>query len=60
MAEGGDGGARRGEGTLCFSKTAAQPLRRSVVLLGLAAIAQAHITTVSSQERPVKILTALL
>ena len=60
MAEGGDGGVRRGEGTLCFLKTAAQLLCHPVVLLGLAAIPQAHITTVSSPERPVKILTAPL
>ena len=35
-------------------------LRCPSVLLGLTAIAQAHVSTVSSQDRPVKILTAPL
>ena len=59
MAEGGDGGAGGGEEPLHFSKKDSSTAIY-VVLLGPAAIAQAHISTVSSQERPVKILTAPL
>ena len=55
MAEGGDGGAGGGEGSLQHSHLCCPG-----VLLGLAAIAQAHVSTVSSQERPMKILTAPL
>ena len=62
MADGGDGGAGGGEGPLRFSKkdnSTAITLSRCI-LLGLAALAQVHFSTVSSQERPVKILTAPL
>ena len=55
MADGGDGGAGGGEGPLQHSH-----LRCPGALLGLATIAQVHVSTISPQERPVKILTAPL
>ena len=62
MADGGDGGAGGGEGPLRFSKkdssTAIYVVQ--VYFSGLATIAQAHVSTVSSQERPMEILTAPL
>ena len=62
MADGGNGGARGGEGPLRFLEERQQHshLRCPGVLLGLAAIAQMHVSTVSSQERSMKILTAPL
>ena len=65
MAEGGDGGAGGDDGPFAFLKERHcqqhSHLRCPGVLLGLAAIAQVHVSTVSSlQERPVKIRTAPL
>ena len=57
MAEGGDGGAGGGEGPFKEIQQHSH-LRCPGVLLGLAAIAQAHFSTASSQEMPAKILTA--
>ena len=62
MTEGGDGGAGGGEGPLRFSKkdssTAIYVVQ--VYFSGWPPFAQVHVSTVSSQERPVKILTPLL
>ena len=61
MADGGDGGAGGGEGPLCFSKKDSSTAIYAVQVYfsGWPPLVE-HTIRISSQERPVKILTAPL